>query len=114
MSSRIIVQLLLSLLLLVSQQLALSHVYTHVPTPARLAALLQGDDSGSDDTKRALAADHLCGLCVSGDQLAHALGVPAYSFTAVAPEYLPLAAADTPAACLRTVCVFQSRAPPLA
>lgn len=114
MSSRIIVQLLLSLLLLLSQQLAVSHVYTHVPAAQRLVALLQGDASNSDDSKRSIAADHLCGLCVSGDQLAHALGVPSYSFNAVAPEYLPLTAADTPAACLRTVCVFQSRAPPLA
>ncbi|AVR94948.1 hypothetical protein [Pseudoduganella armeniaca] len=110
MSSRIIVQLLLSLLLLVSQQLALSHVYTHVPAPGGVAVL---GDSG-DEGKRPIASDHLCGLCVSGDQLAHALGVPSYSFKAVAPEYLPLAAADTPAACLRTVCVFHSRAPPQA
>jgi hypothetical protein len=109
MSSRVIVQLLLSLLLLVSQQLALSHVYTHVPGQAPVQ--LSQDDGGGN---RSVAADHLCGLCVSGDQLTHALGVPTYSFHAVRPEYLPLAAADTPAACQRTVCVYQSRAPPLA
>ncbi len=110
MSSRVLVQLLLSLLLLVSQQLALSHVYTHVPGGGPVQ--LSQDDGGKGS--RSAAADHLCGLCVSGDQLTHALGVPSYSFHAVRPEYLPLVAADTPAACQRTVCVYQSRAPPVA
>lgn len=110
MSSRVIVQLLLSLLLLVSQQLALAHVYTHVPGSGPVQ--LSQDDGGKGS--RPVAADHLCGLCVSGEQLAHALGVPSYSLHAVRPEYLPPVAARAHAACGRTGRAYQSRAPPLA
>ncbi len=114
MSSRVIVQLLLSLLLLVSQQLAASHVYQHVYThvPGSGPGQLSQDDGGKGS--RSVAADHLCGLCVSGEQLAHALGVPSYSLHAVRPEYLPPIAAHAHAACGRTACAYQSRAPPLA
>lgn len=120
MSSRqpgqVLVQLLLSLLLLVSQQLAMAHGYTHVPRLGNEQAAgltqSQGQASDSDDGTKAPAADHLCAQCLSADQLAYALGVPSYSFKAVAPSYLPLISTTTPPACLQVVCVFQPRAPP--
>lgn len=106
MSSRVIVQLLLSLLLLVSQQLAMAHGYTHVPRVG--TEQIQDNDDGT----KAPAADHLCAQCLSADQLAYALGVPSYSFKAVAPSYLPLISATTLPACLQVVRAFQPRAPP--
>lgn len=110
MSSRVIVQLLLSLLLLVSQQLAMAHGYTHVPRVGSEQGQEQVKDN--DDGTKAPAADHLCAQCLSADQLAYALGVPSYSFKAVAPSYLPLISATTLPACLQVVRAFQPRAPP--
>jgi hypothetical protein len=111
MSSRILVQLLLSLMLLVSQQLALGHGYTHLQ---RIGTEQVADEDG-DGKPRPLSADHLCGQCLTAHQLAYALGgVPTYSFKAVAPSYPTFTSAFTPPACLQVVCVFQPRAPPRA
>lgn len=106
MSSRVIVHLLLSLLLLVSQQLALAHGYTHVQ---RLGT---GQVQGRDDGAPPTAADHLCAQCLSADQLAHALAVPSYHFKAAANGYLPLDETSARPASSKTVRAFQPRAPP--
>ncbi|TWI61572.1 hypothetical protein IP91_04653 [Pseudoduganella lurida] len=111
MFSRPIVQLLLSLLLLVSQQLALSHGYTHVPNPGPQQVQLDTNDDGSP---KAPAADHLCGQCLSASQLAFALGLPTWGIKAVRPEYVLLDSIFTAPACLQPVCHFQPRAPPRA
>ena len=107
MSSRILTQLLLSLLLLVSQQLAMAHGYAHL----HRAATEQLRDK--DDGSQTAPGDQLCGQCASAYQLAFAIGgVPTYSFEAVPAAYIPPVYTFTPAACLRAVCVFQPRAPP--
>jgi len=108
MPSRVLVQLLLSLLLLVSQQLALAHGYTHVQ---RTVTEQLGDkDNGAPPT----AADHLCAQCLSADQLAYALGVPTYHFKVAGCGYLPLAEASAQPASVKAVRAFQPRAPPRA
>jgi hypothetical protein len=110
MSSRVLVQLLLSLMLLVSQQLALGHGYAHLQRAA--SEQLRDEEDGS---RRGPATDQLCAQCATFHQLAYGLGsVPTYSFKAVAPSYPTFVSASTPPACLQVVCVFQPRAPPRA
>lgn len=109
MSSRVLVQLLLSLLLLVSQQLALAHGYTHF----QRAGTGQLRDKG-DGSTRTPAADHLCAQCVSAGQLAHALGLPSYHFKVAGNGYLPLAETRARPASAKAVLAFQPRAPPRA
>ncbi|QGZ39950.1 hypothetical protein IP92_02279 [Pseudoduganella flava] len=112
MSSRILVQLLLSLLLLVSQQLALGHGYAHLQ---RIGTEQVASDDDDDGQPRPLSADHLCGQCLTAHQLVFGLGgLPTYSFKAVAPSYPTFVSAATSPACLQVVCVFQPRAPPRA
>lgn len=109
MSSRVLVQLLLSLLLLVSQQLALAHGYTHFQR-AGTEQLRDGDDGST----RAPAADHLCAQCLSADQLAYALGLPAYHFKVAGNGYLPFTETRARPVSVKVVRAFQPRAPPRA
>ncbi len=109
MSSRVLVQLLLSLLLLVSQQLALAHGYTHVQRAA--TEQLRGQD---DDAPQTPAADHLCAQCLSADQLAYALGVPSHHFRIACNGYLRFTETSAQPASIRAVRAFQPRAPPRA
>ncbi|GGX98905.1 hypothetical protein GCM10007386_32240 [Pseudoduganella dura] len=103
------VQLLLSLLLLVSQQLALAHGYTHVQRTA--TEQLRGQDDGSPQTP---AADHLCAQCLSADQLAYALGVPGYHFRIAGNGYLRCTETSAQPAGFKAAHAFQPRAPPRA
>lgn len=107
MSSRVLVQLLLSLLLLVSQQLALAHGYTHVQRIGT-AQLLDSDDGG----QKTPAADGLCAQCLSADQLAYALGIPTYHFKVAGNGYLPSKESFAQPASGKAVRAFQPRAPP--
>ena len=109
MSSRVVIQLLLSLLLLVSQQLALGHGYTHVQRIG--TEQLQGSDDGGQQTP---AADGLCAQCLSADQLAYGLGVPDYHFKVPGNGYLPSPEASARPAIAKAVRAFQPRAPPRA
>ncbi|MEO7496203.1 MAG: hypothetical protein ABIT83_01240 [Massilia sp.] len=113
LNRRSIVRILLSLLLLVSQQMAFTHALSHVSgnasARAGAAAHLQRDGSLS----KALA-DQGCDQCLAFAQLVGPLGNTPRWFAVDAVGSEAIAAhASTPApAC--TVCVFQSRAPPLA
>ncbi|QBE64198.1 hypothetical protein [Pseudoduganella lutea] len=108
MSPRVFVQLLLSLLLLVSQQLALAHGYTHVQRT--VTEQLRDRDGGAPLT----AADHLCAQCLSADQFAYALGVPSYHFKIAGNGYLPIKEFSAQVAGSKAVRAFQPRAPPRA
>jgi hypothetical protein len=105
---QLLVQLLLSLLLLVSQQLALAHGYTHVQRIATEQA--QGKEDGAPTP----AADHLCAQCLSADQLAYALAVPSYHFTIAGNGFAPHREPSARPACTKAVRAFQPRAPPRA
>ncbi|WP_338767660.1 hypothetical protein [Massilia sp. METH4] len=106
---QLIVQLLLSLLLLVSQQLALAHGYTHVQRIA--TEQLQGQDDGAPQTP---AADHLCAQCLSAEQLAYAHGVPNHHFRIAGNGFHPSAERIAQPAAAQAVRAFQPRAPPRA
>jgi hypothetical protein len=101
---------LLSLLLLISQQLSLVHGYAHVAGKLAPTAAVQSDDGG---VKR-LAADDGCASCLVAAQLASALTGPAFSFFSLDCGYgLPQAQALTTIARLFGG-HYHSRAPPQA
>jgi len=119
---RSLVHVLLSLLLLLSQQAAVLHVtgdwgraganaLAHVQGQAQLKSQNQGAQSPA---LPAAALDDACALCMDSAQLAFALPLPALAFAALSLSF------DTaPGACnagirLLTTCVFQPRGPPRA
>jgi len=116
--SRSLVHLLLSLLLLVSQQLSLGHGYTHWAGLDDVAAVqaaqgINGDgDGGGKPAKPALR--DLCGQCAASAQIAFALPATARRFVPAELAYAAPAVPETPGVCLQSTCPFQSRAPPQA
>jgi hypothetical protein len=114
MNRRTLIRVMLSLLLLLSQQMALSHAVTHWAgsrdAPARIhTAAAHRHDGGISS---AFAQDQTCGHCLAFAQIAGAIGSPTRSFAADGTAtFAPAACASQPA-CARTTCVFQSRAPP--
>jgi len=112
--SRSLVHLLLSLLLLVSQQLSLGHGYTHWTDPDdTVAARTVGLDDGSGKPSKPGLHD-LCGQCAASAQIAFALPTTLRRFVPAELAYAAPAVPETPGVCLQTTCPFQSRAPPLA
>jgi hypothetical protein len=111
MSHRLLARLLLSLLLLMSQQIAVSHGYSHW-TSTRNAVAAEAAQKDSRVPK-SLASDHACALCIAAAHFASAVGTSAFCFFAPDCSYFQVSAV-TFAACLRTVSVYLSRAPPQA
>lgn len=104
---------LLSLLLLLSQQLALTHGMSH----------WQGGRAGQSQAaaseqqrmaSKSLALEQACDQCLAFAQLGSALGTPNFAFYAPSHGAVALPATGAPPDCRRAVCPFQSRAPPLA
>jgi hypothetical protein len=113
---RSLVHVLLSLLLLFSQQLAQVHVYSHAgevrEALAQQSVSEQVQQGGGKLHKPLLHG--LCSHCAAGAQLAFALPVSLYLFLPAELAFALLTAPRTPAVCLLTVCVFQPRGPPQA
>ena len=112
--SRSLVHLLLSLLLLVSQQLSLGHGYTHWADldDGIVATQSVQDDGGGKPVKPGL--HDLCGQCAASAQIAFALPATLRRFVPAELAYAAPVVRETPGVCLQTTCPFQSRAPPLA
>jgi hypothetical protein len=114
MMQRRIVHVLLSLLLLVSQQMAFAHAMSHwtgkigAAHPA-VAQLLAADDN---DLSSAVAQDRSCSQCLVFAQMASAIGSTPRRFVALDLRAERAGAFVTTEAAPRTVCVFHSRAPP--
>jgi hypothetical protein len=114
--SRSIVHILLSLLLLLSQQAALLHGVAHASElregPQRQALARPDDGRGGKPAKTALHG--ACAHCAASAQLA--LALPATAYMAVLLDL----AYDTPAGprradpCLAAACIVQPRGPPQA
>ncbi|MFD2365656.1 hypothetical protein [Pseudoduganella sp. GCM10020061] len=102
--------ILLSLVLLFSQQMAMLHALGHWRAGTNMVAGAQ--DGAGTAGKKALADSTSCAHCSTFAQFGFALGTPWHtrfdSDAVAARNALP----DTPVACLRTVCSFRSRAPP--
>ncbi|MDC8756694.1 hypothetical protein [Janthinobacterium fluminis] len=108
--SRSLAFALLSLLLVLSQQMGIAHGMSHWSES-------RGAEPGEQQEQRrpgkSLAPDQSCAQCLAFAQIGSALGTPCYSFPATHAAAPQTITRPTPAACLRTVCVFLSRAPPV-
>lgn len=113
---RSFVNVLLALLLLVSQQLSLLHSYVHTnDLPRPLAGKLFGQAKAGDRGKLPKPAlQDVCAQCSASAQMAFALPTPVRFFVPVELAFRLVPAPRTPTLCLLTFCVFQSRAPPSA
>jgi hypothetical protein len=113
--SRSLVHVLLSLVLLVTQQLSLGHGYTHwaeVDEALVQQAATAGDDGSGKLPKPGL--HDLCGQCAASAQIAFALPATLRQFVPAALAYATPSVPATPGICLLAACPFQSRAPPQA
>jgi hypothetical protein len=110
MTRRSVIRLLLSLLLLMSQQMALSHAVTHWSGRMAPAAAQQRAADGS--LSGSVAQDQWCDQCLAFAQIAGTVGSAARGFAPPDAASNAVAASAGHARCARTVCVFLSRAPP--
>jgi hypothetical protein len=114
MNRRSILRVLLSLLLLMSQQMAISHAMTHWAGSRDGAAQLHKASGQHDErgVSAAFAQDQTCEQCLAFAQIASAVGSPARTFAADGAASCAVGPSTTQPGCARTTCVFQSRAPP--
>lgn len=112
MHRRPLVHVFLALLLLFTQQLAVTHVYTHWAEISQQSAQLSDDDHA--EHRKRVAAHKMCSECVSVAQMAVAIDTAPPPLAMATVGAGPVAVPATLSACERTTCVFQSRAPPLA
>jgi len=108
------VHILLSLLLLISQQMAFAHAMSHWSGKIGAAhpAVAQVQAGGDNDLSSAVAQDQSCSQCLAFAQMAFAVGSTPRQFIPLdlqAERFGGFIAAE---AAPRTVCVFHSRAPP--
>jgi hypothetical protein len=110
MTRRNMIRVLLSLLLLISQQMAFSHVITHWSGQRGAAAghAARGDGSVSD----AFAKDQVCSQCLAFAQISGAVGTTPRSFAPPASPSGAIVGAPEHTVDARTVVAFRSRAPP--
>lgn len=111
MSRRTLTHVLLSLLLLLSQQLAVAHVVSHwsaqIHAPEQARADV--DDAG---LSRAIAQDQSCDQCLAFAQLASALGNTPRSFVPPALCDAAIERVSAIPAGAHAPCPFDTRAPP--
>jgi hypothetical protein len=115
--SRSLVHVLLSLLLLVTQQLSLGHGYTHWAEveDALVQQAATGTADDDNDGKPPKPGLHdLCGQCAASAQIAFALPATPRRFVPAGLAYAAPVVPAIPGICLLTACPFQSRAPPQA
>jgi hypothetical protein len=108
--SRSLVHVLLSLLLLVSQQLSLGHAYSHWTDVQE--SLVQQLEDGGKPSKPVLHEQ--CGQCAASAQVAFALPSTVRQFIPAELAYAVPTLAATPGNCLLSACPFQQRGPPRA
>ena len=113
MMRRRIVHVLLSLLLLVSQQMAFAHALSHWTgkLPAAAAAVAASVD-GDSDLSSSVAQDQSCSQCLAFAQMASAIGSTPRQFVPLDLQAERIDAGACAGALPRTVCAFHSRAPP--
>ena len=114
MMRRRLVHVMLSLLLLVSQQMAFAHAMSHwtgkIGSTHPNAALVQLDTD--NDLSSAVAGDRSCSDCLAFAQMASAIGSTPRQFAPLDLQTERILALATTERAPRTVCVFHSRAPP--
>lgn len=114
MMRRCLVHAVLSLLLLVSQQMAFAHAMSHwtgkLGSSSPVDALVQGELDR--DLSSSVAQDASCSQCLAFAQMAFAIGSTPRQFVPLDLSSRGVGALVTTEAAPRTVCVFHSRAPP--
>lgn len=114
MNRQSIIRVLLSLLLLLTQQMAISHGLTHWAgtqggaAQLHMASAAHGDNSVSS----AFAQDKSCEKCLAFAQIAGAVGNPERCFIADSSAACAIGPSPTEPGCARTPCAFQPRGPP--
>lgn len=112
MHRRPIIHVFLAFLLLFTQQIGVAHVYSHWVGVSQSGAEFSSEEQA--EHRKRLAVHKVCAECVTVAQVAAALTSPPVTVAVVAIGGGVIATPATLTACERTVCVFQSRAPPLA
>jgi hypothetical protein len=117
MTRRALIRVMLSLLLLMSQQMALTHGLSHWAGSLAVHTQAAGDADDGDDSgslSRSTAQDQTCHQCLAFAQLASVLSnTPRYFAAANAGSFAVVSGAGR-SACVHTACGFRSRAPPAA
>ncbi|MBV7534542.1 hypothetical protein KW842_02060 [Duganella sp. sic0402] len=108
---RYIVHALLALLLLLTQQLGVTHVYSHWSEAEQSARLSEEDQAKH---RKRVAVHKVCAECVTVAQMGAAITSAPLTLALSTLSTGPVTLQLTLPACERTICVFQSRAPPLA
>jgi hypothetical protein len=108
MTKRLIGRLLLSLVLLWSQQMAMAHNISHLLQASSVTPEVAGKPS------KPLVKHQTCADCLAYAQFFSALGSALRTVAAAEPSKLRLTVPVTPENCIVTECMFQSRAPPQA
>jgi len=108
-----IVHVFLALLLLLTQQLGVMHVYTHWSGVEQQGVAQLSDEDHAEHRKR-VAVHKVCAECVSVAQMAAAITSAPLTLALSTLSTGPVVIEATLPACERTTCVFHSRAPPLA
>jgi hypothetical protein len=114
MLRRSFMHVLLSLLLLVSQQLALTHAHVHAYVHADDISAGWTQAAGEHEPSKPKLADHICSHCAASAQLAHAIASNGYSFAALEVSYGPVRPDEVSPASQQSVRGFHARAPPQA
>lgn len=110
------VYVLLSLLLVLSQQMGYSHALTHWSNIKTVSQQF-GDAADSTDSAdvppaKSLAMDQACEQCLAFAQIGTAVHSGFHSFPISRDTETAFDTSVMPAPCRRTVCAFHSRAPP--
>jgi hypothetical protein len=111
MTRRALNHLLLSIVLLLSQQMAISHVIAH--WSGRAATTSAHASAAKDDGfSKPLAQDQGCEQCLAFAQIATAVGQEPRTFVPPSQGTWAIAALAPRVVCARAPCAFRSRAPP--
>ncbi|MGZ5787447.1 MAG: hypothetical protein ACXWJM_16160 [Ramlibacter sp.] len=111
MSRRALNHLLLSIVLLLSQQMAIAHVISHWGSRAATTSV-QATVARDDGFSKPIAQDQGCEQCLAFAQIATAVGQETRSFAPPSHGSWALAALAPTRVCVRAPCAFRSRAPP--
>ena len=115
MTRRSFTRVLLSLLLLMSQQMAISHAMTHwVSSRDGVAQLHKAASQHQEEggISSAFAQDQTCEQCLAFAQIAGAVGSPSRTFIAAGAASCGVGPSAAQADFPCSPCGFQSRAPP--
>jgi hypothetical protein len=116
MYRRPMVHVFLALLLLLTQQLGVTHIYTHWIGAEQQNIQLGLDltDEEHAEHRKRVAVHKVCAECMSAAHMTAAITSSPLTLAISILSTGPVAVPSTLPACERTTCFFQSRAPPLA